>query len=106
MEGAWGHCPSQRRIPERPEARKKKPLCRAADGQKCLGVMSLGLGQKKHSGLHRQHGTARTMPQERRATRATRQKKKINGNSRSHCQPTAQRQRFWEAGNPKELGVM
>ena len=91
MEGAWGLCPSQR--PERPETRKEKPLRHAAGGEKCLGVMSLGLNQQKHSVLHRQHGTTQRVPEERRATRTTKTKK-INGDSRSNGQPTTLRQRF------------
>ena len=104
MEGAWGLCLSQRRIPERPETRRGKPLHHAEGGGGCLGVMSLGLNRQKHSVIHKQHGTTPRMLEQRRATRTTRQKNKINGDSRSHGQPTAQRQRFWEASyNNAEL---
>ena len=74
MEGAWGLCPSQRQIPEGLETWKEKPLRHAAGGGggKCLSVVSLGLNHQKHSVLHRQHGTAQRVPEERRATRTTR----------------------------------
>ena len=66
--------------------------------------MSLGLNEQKHGVLHRQHGTAERVPEERRVMRTTGQKKKMNGDSWSHGQRTAMRQRFTEASyNNTEL---